>query len=322
MSYDEKATAFSTVAHLTHKTFSPKTIIKNKSVVTKGDPVNVFQFKNELLGWVPKEGSWRIVMSNTQSNSIFPEFHDWNCEFFKNGERFSGYQEKRLKRKTIWIFGESWMQGWALDDSLTFAFQLQGLVSEKYKVRSFANGSWGTLQALRLINLYQNEIKKDDIVMINFADWIMVRNLPSPTVINSILENKKNRPELYQICVPMFDEIYEKRLTKILELDKEAEIYAKLKDPSYAELSRITKILLSDIQKIIKQKLAILLVDDTSDEMYEYIKNNFHLIDARPSKNIWQKDTVLPYDAHPGPISNNFWAHKVNEFIKSQNEKN
>ena len=120
----------------------------------------------------------------------------------------------------------------------------------------------------------------------------------------------------------MFDEIYEKRLTKILELDKEAEIYAKLKDPSYAELSRITKILLSDIQKIIKQKLAILLVDDTSDEMYEYIKNNFHLIDARPSKNIWQKDTVLPYDAHPGPISNNFWAHKVNEFIKSQNEKN
>ena len=287
-----------------------------------GDPISLFQTKHNILGWVPKPGTFKIIIKNHQPKDCrYPAFHDWTCTFYENGERNTGWKKETEKQtKTVWIFGESWIQGWALDDSLTFPFQLQGMLYPKTKVRAFANGSWGTLHALRLVDLYKNIIKSEDIIIINFADWIMPRNVPSPSVVKSILENRKKIPELYNICLPLYNKDPNERLTSILELNEDAEKYSAQSDPNYEELCQVTKSIFDQIKTLTKAKVLILLVDETSNTMKEYLNNNFTLVNAVPSKDIWQKDDVLPYDAHPGPIQNNFWAQVLYNYL-NQNEK-
>jgi hypothetical protein len=321
--YESGNTAFHSLLKTSIKIFSKNKIkSSNSDEEIKGDPISLFQTIDPVLGWVPKTGAWRIILKNKNNSEsqTFPQYHDWECKFFANGERNTGWT-KTIKEdtKTVWILGESWMQGWALDDSLTFAHQLQAILSPKYRVRCFANGSWGSLHALRLANLYTKEIKKNDILIIDFADWILPRNLPSPSVVNSILENRKINPQLYDILLPLYSENKSERLVKTMTLDSTAFLYAKKKDPSYEELIEISKKIFLDIKTKVSCEIFILIVDQTGPLIETFLKENFKIIDARPSMKVWQKDNVLPYNAHPGPIQNAYWARLVSKTIL-QNE--
>jgi hypothetical protein len=119
--------------------------------------------------------------------------------------------------------------------------------------------------------------------------------------------------------LPLYSENKSERLVKTMTLDSTAFLYAKKKDPSYEELIEISKKIFLDIKTKVSCEIFILIVDQTGPLIETFLKENFKIIDARPSMKVWQKDNVLPYDAHPGPIQNAYWARLVSKTIL-QNE--
>jgi hypothetical protein len=92
------------------------------------------------LGWSLRPGTYRVTLA---TGLAFTATHD------AAGRRMTGPPgaEDAANRPEIWIFGDSFSYGWSVDDAQAYPWLLQAALPE-YRVRNFAVGGYGTLQAL------------------------------------------------------------------------------------------------------------------------------------------------------------------------------
>src|SRR5262245_15652860 len=100
-------------------------------------PVDDLEFDSQL-GWRNKPGQF-----------IYPNFTDTGVITLTqstDGTRVTGYKEVNDPKGTIWVVGDSFVQGVAIADNETFAWKLQEALS-KVKVVNLAVAGYGTYQS-------------------------------------------------------------------------------------------------------------------------------------------------------------------------------
>lgn len=278
------------------------------------DDIHIVNKFHPLLGWQLPMGNYRFLFTSTVNNQ--PKGHDWKCTIKADGSRFCGDILKKGTKK-VFLFGESWTFGWGLDDCLTSgAFLQSALHAKQIDVTLYANAGWGHMQALRNVNSIAQSDRNnpENIYVVFYAQWMLPRNLPSPSVVNSLNNTTptswwESKPP----CIPLWSKT---------SLDFEClpanqwPTYATNPEPSFDRLVDVTEDILSTMGSRIKGRKAILIVDGPTDELVNRMgKKGWEIWDAREIKGMFQKDNLLPFDAHPGPLANAYWAEIMSEKI-------
>ena len=281
------------------------------------DSASIFLRKHDLLGWAPLPGHYQFNFSlaPSQSNVGF-QYHDWEVTIEDDLSRKTGFLGEK-PRQTIYLFGESWTFGWSLDDNLTAAWHLQTrLVHQQTKVKLFANGGWGHLQALRNFEkLSKTADLKKDIFIFSYAQWMLPRNLPNPAVVRTF--SSYNNDNWYQKTPFVIPSFYgEGGMFAAVLKPNEWRSASSKPEPTLEHLFSITEEIFDYLGQRIQGKKALLLLDGPKDPLVEKLESKgWEVWDARPHGGLYQKDTMLPFDAHPGPIANQYWAEVMHKKI-------
>jgi hypothetical protein len=285
----------------------------------EGASAKVFWNYDPALGWNAAAGVHRLVFSH--DGARFPEWpvhHDWTATILPDGSRATGRQPATAGRKML-IFGDSWVFGWALDDELTMAWHLQGEYRDSFAVRNYSSPGWGHTHALINFRRLKDKLTKDDVLIFGYAQYLLPRNPPHPSVIASMSQmmvNYREGPDR-PLGYPMARVENGRILVRIAPLDcAKVEGYCSRPDFTLDELEAFTIRLFDEIVDSTPAKVVILQMDGPDDSVLKHLRSRgVTVVDGRPPADMFAKDTMNPYDAHPGPISNHYWFSQLRAAI-------
>jgi len=282
-------------------------------------PYKVLFTRNAEFGWVATPGSYEFVFSHPPDTlQEWPRSHTWHATILSDGSRATSRRPMKCNRKIL-IFGDSWIFGWALNEELTMAWHVQSEYKGHYCVSLLAHGGYGHLQTLQNFRKRRSEIGKDDILLVGYAQWLLPRNLPSPSVVRSLSEGLKHyadgpdKPLMHPRATLSGDRL----LIDTIPLDCQAmREYCERKEPTLDDLFDVTNKIFDEIIDHAGARLLVLLLDGPEDKVVEHLRHRgVTVVDGRPPEGIYAKDTMNPYDAHPGPISNRYWFAQLRKEI-------
>lgn len=199
------------------------------------------------------------------------------------------------------------------------AWHVQSEYKDIFCVNLLAHGGYGHLQALQSFRKRQAEIGKDDILIFGYAQWLLPRNLPSPAVVRSLAEGMKQYAEGpgKPLVHPRAAAVGDKLIVDTIPLDcKMMREYCEKSEPSLDELFDVTNKMFDEIIDHASARILVLLLDGPEDKVIEHLRSRgVIVVDGRPPAGIFAKDTMNPYDAHPGPISNRYWFAQLRQAI-------
>lgn len=313
---------FSILKTLINKaTASPPEMTEDNEEI-EGDPYKKLAKYDPELGWVPEQGAYHFFFNRNRAiESPYPLFHDWFATIYPDSSRATSREPINADRK-IYVFGDSWTFGWALDDELTMAWQLQSEYKGKYSVRNKSAAGWGHTQSIINFRRIAPTLSKDDIIVFAYAQYLLPRNAPQPTVVASLATGLAHYAEGADrpLGLPMpvwrngeldFDTIP-------LDCDL-AHGYCDKKDLTLEELEVLTINLFNDVLTKTDAHIVVLRLDGPDDSVLKFLaENDVAIVDGRQQRtDMFTKDTMQPYDAHPGPISNHYWFRQLKKYIDS-----
>jgi hypothetical protein len=280
-----------------------------------GSPYKILFTKNAELGWGTAPGNYEFFFARPQDKfEQWPRFHTWRLTIRPDGSRATSRHQGKCERK-IDIFGDSWLFGWALDDELTMAWHLQSEYKDRFCVTLLAHGGYGHLQALRNFRMRKSDLHANDVLIFGYAQWLLPRNLPSPSVVRSLSEGLRQYTEGpdQPLTYPRVSVVGDRLIVDTIPLDcAMAREYCAKSEPTLDALFDITNRIFDEILDNTDAKVIILLLDGPEDKVIEHVKSRgVSIVDGRPPEGIFARDTLNPYDAHPGPISNLHWFSQL-----------
>lgn len=287
-----------------------------------GAPPAVLFRRNEEFGWVANPGVYRFVFGGLRDKQLDkPLYHDWQATILPDGSRATS-RHPIAREHQILVFGDSWLFGWALDEELTMAWHLQSEFRDRFSVKLYAQGGYGHLQALANFHKYKNKVGKGDILIFGYAQWLLPRNLPSPSVVVSLAEGLKKyadgpgKPLMYPRAIISGNRVRLEPLPLDCEMARD---YCNRKEPTLDELFDVTNKIFDEIIDDTKARVLVLLMDGPEDKVIEHLrKRGVTVVDGRQPRDFFARDTLEPYDAHPGPISNHYWFTQLRKEIEGR----
>ena len=139
---------------------------KELNLDLKNQPISFIE--DSELGWKLKPGKytfkpWSKNGKETKLTNLI------------DGSRFNGIKDK--KEKIIFI-GGSLIQGWAVSDNKTFAWQLQEKI-KNYNVKNYGVGGYGGIQSFLKLKEVLKKQKNIKLVIYGFIPHHEVRNIAS-----------------------------------------------------------------------------------------------------------------------------------------------
>ncbi|HJX10675.1 MAG TPA: hypothetical protein VJ733_09265 [Candidatus Binatia bacterium] len=278
-----------------------------------GDDFRPLLSRDEELGWSARPGSYNFVFgpADVEGASLY---HDWSVTIREDGSRATSRKPVDAPN-ALHVFGDSWIFGWGLDDEFTLGWQLQSEFRDRFRVSTHASGGWGHLQGLINFRRIKSELTRGDIVLFGYAQFLLPRNAPHPSVIASLAEGlasyaeRPDRPLLYPRATVSGGKID----IDLLPLDcARVAGYCDQPDFSLEEIEDITMRIFDEIIDSTEATLILLHMDGPDDRVIQHLRSrNVTIVDGRPPADLYVHDTMAPYDAHPGPINNHYWFTKL-----------
>lgn len=283
------------------------------------DDPSVMQKRHEVLGWAAVPGSYTFGFCPPAERRVgMPACHDWHVTALADGERATTRVPVQRGRK-MFVFGDSWIFGWALDDELTMAWMLQSEYRDLFSVRLLAHPGHGHLQALMNFERIRHEVRQADILIFGYAQWLLPRNLPSPSVVASLSQSHarfadgQGRPLMYPRAIVSGGKVG----VELMPLDcAMVHGYCSEPEPTLETLFDVTNQIFDQIIDGTDATILVLLMDGPEDKVVEHLRaRGVPVIDGRPPHDVYAKDTMEPYDAHPGPIAHHYWFTQLRSAI-------
>lgn len=278
--------------------------------VGQGAHPKVFWGYDASRGWNAREGVHKIVFSRPRDQfRDRPPYHDWTATIRSDGSRATSREPAEARRK-IRLFGDSWLFGWGLDDEFTLGWLLQSEYRDTFAVWNHSSAGWGHTHALINFRRLKESMTEKDVLIFGYAQFLLPRNTPHPSVIKSMSHMMKNyresgKPLGYPRAKIENGEI----MIDILPLDcAKTDGYCDRKDFTLAELEAFTIRLFDEIIDSTEARIIVLQIDGPDDPVLKHLRSRgVEVVDGRAPADLFGKDTMNPYDAHPGPISNHYW---------------
>ncbi len=277
-------------------------------------------FDDDVFGWSLAPGEHTVVFKHRGCRGIDWELFPTKTSINDDHSRWTGLQFDPSK-PTIYIFGDSFVEGWGVNDEQTFAYYLQ-LALQRYNVKLFAAPGYNLVHTYLHFQQLKVQIRPDDIVIIGYADFYDARNVAAPSELRELetwmktrVAEEKNR-KLGK--TPKAEIGKDGRITiSLVERDCHIAVdYCRKTDPSQSYMTMISVELINEIARQTHSKVYLLHIDGLkTNPIFQQLDHNVTTISVlQDDFGFFIRDTVEHFDPHPGP----YWHYAISRKLLSQ----
>jgi hypothetical protein len=231
------------------------------------------------------------------------------------------------KKPSIYIFGDSAVFGTGLNDEQTFGYHLQ-MARPDYNVKLLAVPAYGLTNNLQRFSQIKKDIHPKDIVIIAYAEYYDLRNVAAPSRLREVNEHYK---DLFPNGAPARqDEFMPKAELKdgdhliMTMFEQNCDVlgdYCKQPDPPQSYMTAVSARLINEMGHSAAAQTILLHIDagnpslaSKSNPLFSEIDKNIKLVSAlQEDFGYFMEDSILHFDAHPGP----YWHYALSRKLLS-----
>ncbi|MFH1161443.1 MAG: hypothetical protein V1733_10925 [bacterium] len=305
--------------------FKPDVLSKGPQI--RVEPQGHFFLKDSVTGYGNKPGTFQLWF--TDDYFCVCTNDSTGCRITKplqDYPRFAG-------KESIWIYGCSNSYGWSLNDWETYPYKLQQMNPE-VNVINFSITGYGTIQSLLQLQRDLPVLPLPKLVIVAYAALHDGRNTMTAT--------RRKSATVYNFLGPLIQPYGQLDKHDSLIINKPIDIvYNRVPFSEHSALiyfveravnnisnkwsngHRVSKAILLKMDRICVEKGIILIIagiasDDETFDMLDFCQSNgIHTVDISLSNHsgVFSND---PYDGHPNPIANSYYAGKLNQYLHAQ----
>jgi hypothetical protein len=253
--------------------------------------------------------------------------YTWQLSTGTHGERLSQSRSAAAQASAaVLLLGDSFIFGAGLSDTTSLGWQLQSLLPQR-RVANYAGGGFGTIHQVLLLRdatgprrlipaTLANELRGGD-VLLGYADFYPRRNVAAP----SRLRTFQPRCGGLQPATDQAKVFFHPRAS-LRQGQLQIEPVPLFQDhngpdPTQAEQDAVTIALLDEALARVGElgaRPTILWIEGRADSapIQHLHQRGVRILDLRnPGNGIWNHDTLMPFDNHPGPLTASTWAQLV-----------
>jgi hypothetical protein len=246
---------------------------------------------DERLGYSSKPGKYRISLS------VGSKTYRFSITVPQSGLRATAYRKIEAPL-AMYIFGDSFVFGWGNNDEQTMPWLLQQKFPQ-YEVFNLAQNGYGITQAILQYEQMKSFIKKEDIIILPYADYYLIRNYGAPSFLRANpYKGERRWPAIRSKNDGGWTVNY---IT--MDCNKNSK-YCEQKDPDQSVLIEATQRIIGYFSKIPSKVVLMYLNGMDDDKVVSYARQvGMPVVDVRLDRKSPQWDDFLPFDGHPGPIA-------------------
>ncbi len=275
------------------------------------------------LGYGPRPGIYTLFLTNPARKKVFR----WSARIMEDLSRATAPTPVQGTH-TLYIYGDSWIFGWGVNDENTFAWHLQDTLRDKgWVVRHFAQGGYATVHALIRHRGLARQLSEDDLIILGYAGFYKDRNAGDPGFIKSMSAGLESLPpELREQCQ---DNSYPRVVRTAAGLDVELVPMLCARNDGYCdkpaipeeEKIAVTNAIHDEIIDTSKAPVVVLFIDGRDDDpaIMHLRERGVRIVDARPrATEYFVQDSIYGYDDHPGPLFHHYLFTKLRSEVFGQ----
>ncbi len=261
---------------------------------------------DDQLGYATSAGRHRVSLS------VGSKTYRFNVTVPKRGFRATSYQQVD-RPTTIYVFGDLFIFGWGNNDEQTMPWLLQERFPQ-YKVLNLAQSGYGITQAVVQYERMKESIKRDDIIILPYADYYLVRNYGPPSFMRSafppcaICAGRTARWPVARSKAGRLEIAY-------LNMDcSKNGTYCDQNDPDPAVIVEATKKIIEYFSKVEAKVVFTFLSGSDGDPVVAYARQiGMPVVDIRVDPRSPEWDDFGRFDRHPGPIAQYNFFQKLSK---------
>jgi hypothetical protein len=275
---------------------------------------------DDTLGWSVSPGRYTLKLKHRVNAKSEWEVLPLKVTINDDRSRWTGVVPDPAK-PNIYIFGDSTVFGWGVNDEQTFAYHLQ-MARPDYNVRLLGVAGYGLLHNyLRFLQL-KKDIHQNDIIVIGYADYYDFRNVAAPSRLRDIDARLKSnfpggitaRADKYTPKAELRDD--DQLAVRLVSQDcEEMADYCKQPDPPQPYMTAVSARLINEMGRSAAAQTILLHTDGSKlNPVFSAVDKNIKLISAlKEDFGYFIRDTVLDFDVHPGP----YWHYAISRKLLS-----
>jgi hypothetical protein len=275
---------------------------------------------DNVLGWSVVPGRYTMNLKHRVNSYSEWEVLPIKVTINDDRSRWTGVVSDPAK-SNIYIFGDSDVFGWGVNDEQTFAYHLQ-MARPDYNVKLFAVAGYGLVHNYLHFLQMKETIRPNDIVIIGYADYYDLRNVAAPSRLREVDANLKSqfpggiigRPDKSTPRAELRDG---DRLTVSL-VEQECDViidYCRQPDPPQSYLTAVSARLITEMGRSAAVQTIVLHIDGSkSNPVFSALDKNIkHVSALQEDFGYFIRDSVLDFDTHPGP----YWHYAISRKLLS-----
>ncbi len=286
------------------------------------------------LGYVSRPGYYEVTIARVSATS-HADRHTFHVTVDKRGHRITSPPPARPagNRPEIWIFGDSFVDGWGNDDETTLPFFLQRYLPGKLVV-NYAENGYGNVHAyLQLQRDLPAANPPPAVAVVGYADFYNERNVAAWTRLQAFRFNATSKREAWNGAKP---EEFTHPRARIrdgrLQIDYVPLFQAADRsvavepDPPFSEQYAVTIRLLTGMHRMLEAVGARMVIGflggpDDDPVVTAARKAGWTIADLRPDPGRHEWDDFKPLDRHPGPLAQSIYAWKLYRALSAPSDR-
>jgi hypothetical protein len=271
-----------------------------------------FLKEDDVFGYTANVGVFKHIFMRKKSPNEKWELLPLRVTINPDGSRWTGkpYTEGG---PNIFIFGDSFVFGYGVNDEQTFSYLLQAANPEK-NVHLFALGGYALPQAYLRFEQIKNRISAADVVIIGYADFYDVRNVAAPSRLRQVdwwVRHIDRSFPLQKIPRAVIRPDGKLAFELIAQNCEASDCNAA--DPSQEYMTAISAKLINDIATSTNAKVYVLHLDGSKNNpLFAMLDKRIEVISALSDDfKYFIRDDIAGFDHHPGP----YWHYAISRLL-------
>jgi hypothetical protein len=277
-----------------------------------------------VLGWKNKPGSYVVPPYQPSGQAVHVTFLD-------DGRRRTRANSTMTGGEKLVLVGDSYTQGWAINDEETYAWKLQERIPS-LQVLNFGTGAYGSYQSLLLLEQVLPVLTRATLVLYGFNEFHESRNVADASWLKSLSYYSRrghvalpfgtrapgtglvrHPPETY-VSLPL------RESSALIALVEDA--YMKIKTwGRMSEKRAVTEQMLLQMNNVSMHAgarlIVVLLVVENRQSYVDFLgKNGIKYVDCDVAFTDAMK---VPGEGHPNGRMNTLWADCIAQALMQKN---
>ena len=271
-----------------------------------------FLKEDDVFGYTANVGVFKHIFMRKKWPSQKWELLPLKVTINPDGSRWTG-KPYTARGPNIFIFGDSFVFGYGVNDEQTFSYLLQAAKPDK-NVHLFALSGYALPQAYLRFEQIKYRIGADDVVIIGYADFYDVRNVAAPSRLRQVDWWVKNIDRSFPLQkIPRATIRPDGKLAFELIAQNCVASDCNAVDPSQAYMTAISAKLINDIAMSTQAKVYVLHLDGSQNNpLFAMLDKRIEVISALSDDfKYFIRDDIAGFDHHPGP----YWHYAISRLL-------